>query len=392
MRYDFETQLNRKNTKYDLKTSKKIVKEMFGLNYYEDTIPMWVADMDFKNAPEIIHALQSRLESDVLGYALYPDEFYDSVIAWYEKRRHNAIQKEWIFYANGTLAAITDAMLAITKEGEQILVQPPVYSPFSILATQIGRIPVQNNLVRNTDGSYEIDFEDFEKKCSDPKTTMFILCNPHNPIGRIWNREEVMKLLAIAKAHNVVVFADEVHSDIVRKGQDVPSVLGLGYDENIIFVISPNKTFNLAAMHATFVVIPGENLREKFRMYGGDESANVFSIIASTAAYSEGAEWVNQLNDVIDENFNYMADFIQHNLPKVSFRIPDATYLAWVDFKQYGKSEQEVLQILADEAHVILEGSSMFGAPDACCVRMNIAVPKSVLMDALNRIKNALEK
>ncbi len=391
MRYDFETRVNRQDTRYNKKTSEAVVKELLGLNYYDDTISMWIADMDFKNPPEIMEALKARIEDDVLGYAFYPDEFYDSVIAWYEKRRNYTINRDWMFYANGTLSAITDAILAVTKEGEQVLVQPPVYGPFSRLTSQAGRVPVQNHLIRNADGTYAIDFEDFEVKCSDPKTTMFILCNPHNPVGNIWNTEEVRRLLEIAAKHNVVVFSDEVHSDILRQGKEFPSVLGLGYYENVMFVISPNKTFNLASMHSTFVVVPGERLRNQFRIYGGDESANTFSMLASIAAYTKGEEWVKQLNGVLDDNFNYMADFFQRYLPKISFTIPDATYLAWVDFKQYGKSEQEMLEFLADEAHVILEGSTMFGDPDACCMRMNIGVPKAVLVEALDRIKAALE-
>ncbi len=383
MQYDFNSVISRKNTGA-VKTDAGIAMENLGLNYYDDTISMWVADMDFACAPEIQNRLKNRLDSGVFGYTHITKEYYDSVIGWYKKRYSVDINPKWITYSNGTVNAIKNAIRAFTAPGDNIIIQTPVYFPFADQINSNNRVVLENKLLKDDNNNFTIDFVDFEEKCKTAK--MFIFCNPHNPTGNIWGKETIERLIDIASKHNVLVFSDEVHSDIIRCGEKFTSALEMASSDNVIVATAINKTFNLAGLHGTNLVVKNKDLRQQLVSCTGKIEINAFTMEATIAAYSEGECWVDEMRQTLDENFNYLSSFIQEYLPNVKLNIPQATYLAWLDFGAYGMEQSELLRKIADEAHVILEDGMMFGSDSYGFVRMNIACPKHILVEACQRI------
>jgi len=299
------------------------------------------------------------------------------------------IEKEWLVFSNGTVTAIRNCLRAFTEEGDGVIIQPPVYYPFEAQILETDRLVVRNNLLKDENNVYTVDFEDFEAKCKDPGTKMFIYCNPHNPTGNIWPGEVTQKLLDICYRNDVVFFADEIHCDIIRKDNHFVSALNLVRNDNVILATAVNKTFNVAGLHITNLVIRNGEMREKLLKFTGDIRLSPFAMEATIAAYNNSEEWARQMNETIDGNLEYMEEFIEEKLPKVKFNKPAGTYLTWMDFGQYDIEEKELLQKIADDAHLILEGGSMFGEPGLGFIRMNIACPNSVLKDALNRLEKA---
>ncbi len=391
MKYDFTTIVDRNNTSA-LKTNEEIIKNGFGANYFEDTIPMWVADMDFKCPEKIKKALSNRVNKEVFGYTVFNDEYYDSIINWYKKRHDMEIQKEWIVYSEGTVKAIRDCLRAFTKEGEGIIIQPPVYYPFAAQIKETKRKVISNSLKKDENNIYTIDFENFEEKCKDPNNTLFIFCNPHNPIGEIWRYEDIQRLIDICKENNVLFFSDEIHSDIVREGEKAISALNLDNNEDIIIATAANKTFNLAGLHITNLVIKNKEIKSQLAEYTGTIMPSPFTLDATIAAYTECEDWVLEMNKVINENFRMMEEFFIENMPKIKFNLPKGTYLAWIDFRGYGLSEEDVVLKCSDIARVIVEGGSIFGLESKGFVRVNVACPTRLLKEALMRIKLVFEK
>ncbi len=385
MRYDFETYVDRANTA-SIKVEKDVIKNMFNLNCYEDTISMWVADMDFACPPEIVEAIKTRADKLIFGYTRTSKPYLDSVINWYKRRHSMDIKPEWIVFSHGTVAAIRNILYALTKEGDGVIIQPPVYYPFEGQIRDTNRTLVKNTLIRDADNNYSIDFELFEKQCQDPNNKMFIYCNPHNPTGNIWSAEDTQKLLDICVANDVIMFSDEIHCDLIRTEADFTSALNLNYGSNLILATAVNKTFNVAGLHITNLAIPNEEHRKKLTAYTGMIGISPFAVETTIAAYDLAEDWVMELNAVLDENLNYMDEFIRTNLPRIKFVKPQGTYLTWIDFSDYGLSGTELLVKLADEAHLILEDGAMFGECGEGFIRMNIACPKHVLIDALNRL------
>lgn len=369
------------------KTSAALIMDHFNLNYYEDTISMWVADMDFACPPAIIDSIKERADRLILGYTKPIDAYHNSIINWYKRRHRMNLQKDWLVFSNGTVSAIRNSLQAFTAPGDGVIIQPPVYYPFEREIQDTNRTVLRNTLIKDTDNQYHIDFTDFEEKCKDPNTKMFIYCNPHNPIGKIWPAEDTAKLVAICQANDVLFFADEIHCDLIRKNEKFESALNLSTHDNIIVATAVNKTFNVAGLHITNLVVKDKTLREKLAKFTGSIGLSPFAMEATIAAYDRSEDWVVALNETLDDNLAYMEAFIQANLPKLKFVIPAGTYLTWLDFSAYNLEESELLSIIADEAHLILEGGSMFGEPGKGFIRMNIACPKQILVEALDRLK-----
>lgn len=387
-KYDFHSIIDRKNT-FASKTNSRIIKSMFDLNYYDDTIPMWVADMDYACPPEILQAIKSRTDKLIIGYTLEEGEYHESIMNWYDRRHKMNIEKEWIVFSNGTIAAIRNSIRALTSEKDGIIIQPPVYYPFEGQIKETNRTVVRNELIKGENNIYKIDFDDFEEKCKDPNNKMFIYCNPHNPVGKIWSANDTQRLLEICAKNNVIVFSDEIHCDLIRKESEFTSALNLNYAENVIVATAVNKTFNVAGLHITNLIIKNEELRSKLQNYTGWIGMSPFALETTITAYNKCEDWVNELNDVLDENFEYMDNFLKEKLPRIKFIKPEGTYLAWLDFSDYKIDEITVLKKIADDARLILEGGSMFGKCGDGFIRMNISCPKEVLIEALNRLENA---
>ncbi len=383
MKYNFTNNVSRENTGA-FKTSKEMVEGFLGLNYYEDTISMWVADMDFACSPHIVDRIKVRADKLIFGYTGLTDGYYQSIISWYKRRYDTKIQKEWVVYNNGTVLAIKNAIHTYTNINDEIIIQSPVYFPFSGEILEAKRKISDNFLLKDEFNNYSIDFADFEKKCKTAK--MFILCNPHNPTGNIWSKEDVQKLINIANKHDVIVFSDEVHSDLIRTNKTFTSAISLENNENVIVATAINKTFNLAGLQGTNLIIKNESLREKMNEYTGMVMISPFTLEATIAAYNHSEQWLEELKTVLDENFAYLDKFLKDHLPNVKFNVPDGTYLAWLDFSAYQISEDELLKKFADEAHIVLEGGSMFGDCGKGYIRMNLACPKTIIMETLNRI------
>jgi cystathionine beta-lyase len=384
-KYDFESIVYRKGTS-SYKTNAEVIKTMFDLNYYDDTISMWVADMDFACPPEVIDAIKKRADRKIFGYTGESWEYHKSIIDWYKRRHDMDIEEEWLVFSNGTVTAVRNCLRAFTLEGDGVIIQPPVYYPFEREINDTDRKVVRNNLLRDENNNYSIDFDDFKRKCKDPGTKMFIYCNPHNPTGNIWSQEDSSKLLEICEENNVIFFSDEIHCDIIRNDSSFVSVMNLNRNDNAIVATAVNKTFNVAGLHITNLVIKNKDLRKKLVKYTGRTGISPFAMEASIAAYNDSEEWAKKMNEIIDGNLEYMDGFIKEKLPKIKFNKPSGTYLTWLDFSGYNMEEKELLQKIADEAHLILEGGSMFGKPGLGFIRMNIACPQKVLAKALERL------
>ncbi len=390
MKYDFTTKVDRTGTSA-MKNDKALVKALFDLEYYEDTIPMWIADMDFKCAPEITDSLKIRAEQEIYGYTSLSKDYFEALINWYRSRYNIQINRKWISYSPGTISAVKNVIRAFTNKNDGVIIQPPVYYPFANEIAHNNRTQISNFLIKDENNNYTIDFEDFELKCKEPNTKLFIYCNPHNPTGNIWPPEFTERLLEICIANDVLMFSDEVHSDLIRKDRSFTSAIAMNTSENLIVATAANKTFNLAGLEITNLIIKNPEIKAKLDSYTGLLFINTFSHEAAIAAYSKGASWVDELRTVLDANLSLMHNYFKENMPKVKFNIPAGTYLTWIDFTGYGIDEAELIRKFASEAHLILEGGSIFGDVGKGFVRINIACPPEVLQDALNRMAAVLE-
>ncbi len=383
-RYNFDEQIDRHGTnsvKWEGMT------KMFGR---EGLFPMWVADMDFKVPDEIIEAIKVRADQGIFGYTFRPESFYTSIIGWMKRRHDLDIKREWIVDGAGVVSGLVMAVLTYTKPGDEIIVQPPVYYPFFRVIRNNGRIIV-NNPLKFENKKYTMDFEDLEKKISQ-RTKMVILCNPHNPVGRVWSRDELEKLVQICKDNDLILVSDEIHSDFVYDPYVHTSVLSLNYNENTVTFLAPNKTFNIAGIPSSIVVIPDKRLRNDFQMMLENmdvETSNIFSIVAAQAAYTYGDDWFDALLEYLAGNLEFLESFLKSEMPKVDLVKPEGTYLAWLDFRKLGFSDEELSRILINKANLALDDGNLFGIGGSGFQRMNIAMPRKLLMTGLEKLKNA---
>ena len=377
MKYDFDKVIDRRRTncvKWDEIES-------------DDIIPMWVADMDFETAPCIINALKARMEHGCFGYTHVPESYYEATISWFSRRHGWNIKRESFIYTSGIVPAISAIIKAMTEPGDKVLVQTPVYNCFFSSIRNNGCQLLENELV-NTGNTYTIDFDDFENKCADRHTKVFLLCNPHNPAGRVWTREELTRMGDICKRHNVFVISDEIHCEFTNHCSYVP--FATASDAKCAVCISPSKAFNIAGLQIANIIIDDADVRRKV-----DKAINInevcdvnpFGVIALQAAYTDGEQWLDQLNDYIYGNYQAARAMIERECPHLSVTNLEGTYLMWVDIRATGLTSSEVSTKLLDEAKVRVNEGTMYGTKAGeGYIRVNLATRRELVMEGIRRI------
>lgn len=386
----FDKVINRKQTdsvKWDF------TKRIFGV---EDVLPMWVADMDFPAPDEVIEALHTRVDHGIFGYTMPGTNMEKAVQGWLKNRHNWEIDPKTITYSPGVVTAISLAVHAFTSHDDKIVVQPPVYYPFFEIAQKHQREVLYNKLILNDDFRYEIDFADLETKLSDEKTKLFILCNPHNPSGRVWSREELTTIGDLCIKHNVLIISDDIHSDLLLFGSRYTPIASIREDiaNQTITCIAPSKTFNLAGLQASILLIPNDSLKRKYQAVQqlfGLLSLNTLGADAMEAAYSHGDKWLDELLPYLEENVVLIESYLQEHLPEVKVMRPESTYLAWLDARSLNKTDKELQELLLKEGKIALHIGSKFGVNGEGFLRMNIACPKATLMAGLERLVTALK-
>ena len=393
MIYNFDEPVDRRGT-YSVKwDGGEMIKEM-GLTerYDEETIPLFTADMDLPAPQPVIDALYATVDHRIFGYSIFPEEYYNAIQNWFLRKHDWKILKEEIVYCPGTVLAVNKAVTAFTEAGDGIIIQRPSYPPFAGAVEGNERTLLNNPLKQDDDGKYQIDFDDFEEKAKLDTTKMFILCNPHNPTGRIFSDEDLLRLSDICKDNDVLLIADEIHGDIIRRDQSFSPVAALVDDtEHIITLTAINKTFNVAGLHCSNIIITDPDKRETFKNELGMQMPSPFTIAALIAAYNEGDEWLEQLNDYLDETIEFTASFLKENMPKVDFHIPEGTYVMWLDFSGYDISPEAVHDRIYNKANVLLEDGGMFGEEGADFQRICLPSPRPMIKEALERISSEFE-
>ena len=390
MKYDFSQVIERNNTlsiKYDFARERKKP---------NDLLSLWVADMDFPVAQEIKEALIERCNHGIFGYSEVKTPYYEVIAKWYEEKFNWPTKKQWLVKTPGVVAAIANAIRAFTNIGDAVLIQKPVYYPFFLTIEDNQRKVVNNSLVYKN-GRYEMDFVDFEEKIISNKVKLFVLCSPHNPVGRVWNKEELLKIGDICLKHKVIVVADEIHADFVYHGHQhqVFANLKTDYQEITVTCTAPSKTFNIAGLQVSNIFIANENLRKKFKQElkkTANADINVMGLIACQAAYSQGEDWLRQVKIYIAENLEYVKTFLRDNLPQVKLVEPEGTYLLWLDFRELNLTEEELEDLIINKAKLWLDGGTMFGTEGVGFQRINIACPQKILIQAFTQLKEALKQ
>ncbi len=388
---DFDKITDRSNTgslKYDMSRSpvKDCDKEM---------ISLWVADMDFPTSSFVIDAVKERTAHGIFGYTVPEEDYYKAVVGWMEEHYSYRPEKEWIITTPGVVFALAMAVRALTKEGDGVLIQPPVYYPFRGVVKSNRRRPVENVLVQDEEGRYGIDLEDFERKIVEEQVKLFILCNPHNPVGRVWTKEELCGMADICLKHKVKIISDEIHADFIYGDRKHTVLAGLSreYSDNVITCTAPSKTFNLAGLQISNIVISNGSIRKAFldeMERSGYSQVNTLGLTACQAAYEKGKDYYEALKKYIKSNIDHIYDFVDRELPGVKMYKPEGTYLVWLDFRGLGLPRKELERIITEEAGLWLDEGSIFGRSGEGFERINAACPKSVLEEALQRLKRAL--
>lgn len=382
MKYDFDEVISRRGTlsyKWDSATDAEV-------------LPLWVADMDFRTSPAIIEALQRRVVHGIFGYTRVPDAYYQAVTNWFARRHGWNIQREWMIYTSGVVPAVSAVIKALTVPGDKVLVQTPVYNCFFSSIRNNGCTLAASPLLR-VGNTWQMDFEDLERKASDPDVKVFLLCNPHNPVGRVWTREELLKAGEICSRHGVTVVSDEIHCELVYPGHAYTPFASISGDfsARAIVCISPSKAFNIAGLQIANIVVPDEEVRRKI-----DKAINInevcdvnpFGVTATIAAYTEGEEWLNQLLVYLQANYKWMQDYCRTHLPDFPISDLEGTYLVWMDCSILHKTSDVLEQELLDESKLWLNAGTMYGAEGEGFMRWNIACPRSVLAEGLERFRS----
>ncbi len=388
MRYNFDEAPCRENTNC-LKWDKR--EEVFGKT---DVIPMWIADMDFTTPTFIIKALRERLDHEILGYSYRPDSYFEAFINWVSELHGWEISREWIEFSPGVVPALNLCTHAYTSPGDEIIIQPPVYPPFFGAVNDHGRKLVFNPLV-DTEQGFRIDFEGLRKVIT-PKTRMLILSNPHNPVGRVWTLEELTELAEICHDRRIVILSDEIHSDLVLPGARHIPLASVSQKAASVTVtcMAPSKTFNLAGLSTSSMIISDPGLMEKYRktLVGLHlHLGNIFGNVASEAAYTHGREWLEQLMNYIEGNVDLVINFCRERLPVIRPVRPEATYMIWLDCRAMERNSQELNRFFVEEAGVGMNEGSRFGPGGEGFMRMNLACPKATVVRALEQIENAIK-
>lgn len=392
MKYNFDEVIDRKGTnsiKWDCITC-----NIEGSD--EDTLPLWIADMDFACAQPIIDALHKRVDRLIFGYSTFNSlEYYKAVTGWFDRRYKWKIKKEDIFFSPGVVPALGGLIRILTKEGEGVIIQRPVYYPFSNMIRNNNRVIVNNSLI-NDNGMYYMDFDDLEEKAKNQNNKVMILCSPHNPVGRVWTEDELLKVAEICERNDVFLISDEIHSDLIRKEAKHIPIAKIFDHENIVTCTSPSKTFNIAGLSISNIIISNEDLKQKWNKEIYDKlgltGANPFGIVAAQVAYDEGEEWLEQVLDYIDENLKFLDRYLKENMPKAKFLIPEGTYLAWIDLRGYDYDYKDLNKLIVRNAKLALDDGYIFGEEGEGFERVNVACPRSILENCLDKMKSVLEK
>ena len=363
--------------------------------YPADILPLWVADMDFPTAPPVLEALHQRINHGVFGYTeADPDRFFSVLQGWFLAQHRWEIQKEWLLQTPGVVFALAMAVKAYTQPGDAVLIQQPVYYPFTEVILDNGRRRVSNDLVLRG-GRYEIDFADLEAKIVANHVKLFLLCSPHNPVGRVWTKEELERIAEICRKHHVIVVADEIHEDFVWSGHPHIPFASLGEEaaNYSVTCTSPSKTFNLAGLQVSNIFIPNFELRRKLKHEinaAGYSQLNTLGLTACEAAYRDGLPWLEELKAYLRQNIEYTRTFLRQNLPQVRLIEPEGTYLLWLDFRNLGLSNAALEELIIKKAGLWLDSGAIFGAAGKGFQRINVACPRAVLAEALQRIAKVI--
>lgn len=390
MQYDFDTPIDRTHTwsiKHDFKKEN---------GKADDILPLWVADMDFRSPDSVVEALKKAVDHGIFGYSRADESYFDAVAAWYQKRHHLTLQPEWMTCTPGIVFALSIAVRAFTQEGDAVLIQPPVYHPFSRAILRNNRTLVENPLVLK-DGHYEMDLEELEQKVLDEHVKLMILCNPHNPVGRVWTREELTALADICLRHHVYVISDEIHGDFVWQGHEQTPYASISEEACLhsMMCTAPSKTFNLAGMATSNLFIPDPEMRRKFRselLDVGQENMNRLGLFACRAAYEGGGEWLDQLIGYLAGNLALVRDFCKNRVPQIQLVEPEGTYLAWLDCRELGMTDDELMAFFSNEAKVWLDPGTHSGEQGSGFMRFNLGSSRSVIAQALDQIEAAWKK
>jgi cysteine-S-conjugate beta-lyase len=388
MKYNFDEIVNRRGT-YSVKWDGGPLIKAMGLTerYDDETIPLFTADMDLPIPQPVIDALHKTVDHRIFGYSIFPDEYFEAVQHWFKKRHDWEFNREDIIYSPGTVHALNIAVRAFTNPGDGVIIQRPVYPPFTSSIEANGRKVKNNALLCDSEGYYSIDFDDFEAKAKEETTKMFILCNPHNPTGRVFSHDELQKLSEICAKYNVLIVADEIHGDLVRRNQTfTPIAKVVDSADHLVTFTAINKTFNVAGLHCTNVIITNPELRKTFSSVMGMHLPSPFTVSALIAAYNEGEDWLEQLKDYIDGTMEWAIQFLSEKMPKVKVRIPEGTYIMWMDFSGYGLSPEEVHDRIYNKANVLLEDGKMFGEEGLPYQRICIPSPRPIIQEAFERM------
>ena len=385
MKYDFDTILDRQHTnseKWDVKPGE---------------LPMTTADMDFKTAPEIMQAMKDKINAGAFGYEYPSQEYFDAVAHWYKSEHNAEAQTSWMRFATGVIPSITASVNHLSHTGDNVLLMEPVYNTFynSILNSGRHALASQLKYDRST-YTYSVDWDDLEEKMSNPLTTLMILCNPHNPTGYVWSRDELMRIIKLAQKHGVIVISDEIHGDLVLKGPDYTPTFSLPeeYRQNLVTLVSTSKTFNVAALHAATGIVANPILRERFtRAINKYEVAepNLLAIPGTIAAYTQGADWLHQLKKYLLHNREYLEQFISDNLPQLHVVPGTATYLVWIDVSEVTKDSNALAQKIRQETGLIINPGTYYHGNGNEFIRINIAYPLAQIKDGLSRLAKAIK-
>ena len=386
--YNFDEIIDRKGTscvKYD------------GLkNAYqgkENLIPLWVADMDFATPDFIVEALKKRCEHPVFGYTFDDDEYYESIQTWLDYKYHWKTEREWISYIPGIVKGIGLAVQCFTQPGDKVIIQPPVYHPFRLVPTRMGREVVYNPL-KLEDSIYKMDFEQLESLI-DKDCKMLILSNPHNPGGVVWEKEALVKLAQICSAHGILVISDEIHAEMTYpqfRHHPFATVSEEAAACSVTFM-APSKTFNIAGIVSSYALVPDTRIREKFYSFleaGELNAGTIFAFTATKAAYTYGAEWLQQMRSYVIENVNFVDEYLKKNIPQIKVYRPQASFLVWLDCRELKLTQPELVQLFEDKAGLALNDGTMFGKEGEGFMRLNIGCPRSILNQALESLKKAI--
>lgn len=390
MRYDFDKIVDRRGTdclKYDFASER---------GRHEGILPLWVADMDFSTAPVINERLRRITEHGIYGYSDSKEQYFNAVAAWFEKHFSWNPKREWLIKIPGVVFALAAAVRAYTEPGDAVILQQPVYYPFTEVICDNDR-RVINSPLKQVNGRYEMDFEDFERKIEDNDVKLFLMCSPHNPVGRVWTEAELKKVGEICLRHGTIVVSDEIHSDFTWDGHrhSVFASLSEAFANMSVICTAPSKTFNIAGLQISNIFIPNESLRKRFKRAvdaAGYSQVNVMGLEACQAAYEGGEEWLLQLKAYLEENIAFSKRFVDENMPEIGLTVPEGTYLLWLDFRKLGLDEDELKELIENEANLWLDSGAMFGPDGEGFERINVACPRAVLRKALEQLASAVSQ